>query len=540
MNHQFPAQSLHRLDIWCRRTIFLTMRAVIRCFLFITILILVACGESPTPGPEPTTAPAATRVGTVRPATPVALPSATPTPIPTGVPRPATPTAGTPPAPTLETPAEGVPLAGTDYILRWSWPGELAGNEYFDVRVWREGESPHGIAWSKQPQYPLKAYIRDQGAGTYAWQIVVIQGEDGQFQGEVSPPSEIRTFRVEAVPTPNAGQALEIVPDGFTARIFARMPRPHITNMFFVSPAKLYVALLEGTIYNVEDTSGDGTANRITVFADGLTKPTGLTLHEGKLYIAREGGVSTAEDTDGDGIADEVRPLIDGLPAVYTNHQTNAIVFGPDNRMYLTQGATTDHGPETDWRGGTILVGEPDGSDSPTDAGYRLQVFASGLRNSYDLVISPTGEFFVTDNGPDQLDGTLTEMPPDEVNHVIQGENYGYPEYFGFPPPETGTRAPIVALPQNAAATGIAYVRGDLFPPEYQGDLFAAVWFKPGWDNVQVYHIDLEPAGDTYTGERKPFIRGLQHITDIDIGPDGALYVADFGTGYIWRITPLQ
>lgn len=415
-------------------------------------------------------------------------------------------------------------------MLRWQWAGELAANEYFDVRVWREGEPHFGIAWSKEPQYPIKSYIRDKGAGNYFWQIVVIQGENGQFLREVSPASEVRRFRVEAVPTPDAGQALEIIPDGFTARLFAGMPRPHITAMFFISPTKLYVADLEGAIYTAEDTSGAGTIDKIALFAEGLTKPTGLALHQGKLYIAREGGVSVAEDTDDDGRADAVRAIIDDLPAVYTNHQTNAVAFGPDGRMYLTQGATTDHGPETDWRAGTVLVADPDGSN--------LQVFARGLRNAYDLVISPNGEFFVTDNGPDLLDERLTETPPDEVNHVIQGENYGYPEYFGFPPPGSGTRPPIAVLPQHAAATGIAYVRGDLFPAAYQGDLFAGVWFKPGWDDVQVYHIDLEPAGDTYVGEARPFIRGLQHITDVDIGPDGALYVADFGTGYIWRIAP--
>ena len=340
----------------------------------------------------------------------------------------------------------------------------------------------------------------------------------------------MRSFRVEAIPTPDAGQALEVIPDGFQARIFARMPRPHITSMFFLSPTKLFVSDLEGAIYLVEDTDGDAVADRITPFADGFVKPTGLAFYDGRLYIAREGGISIAQDTDGDGQADLIQALIDDLPAAYTNHQTNAVAFGPDGRMYLTQGATTDHGPETDWRAGTVLVANPDGSD--------LRVFATGLRNAYDLVITPAGELFVTDNGPDILDEHLREAPPDEVNHVIEGERYGYPDDYGMPPPDSETRAPIALLPVHAAATGIAYVQGPLFPPEYQGDLFAGVWFMPGWDQVQVYHIDLTPVGDTYVGEVKPFIRGLQHVTDVDIGPDGALYVQDFATGYIWRIVP--
>lgn len=452
-----------------------------------------------------------------------------PTPAETAVSEPAT-TDSAPPAPTLDVPADGASLAGTDYVLRWEWPGELADNEYFDVRVWRPDETPAGIAWSKAPQYPVKPFIEDRGAGTYHWQIVVIRGENGEFQGEVSPASEVRIFHVDTVPTPGAGYALEVIPGGFEGKIFAKMPTAHITSMFFISPTKLYVAALDGTIFTVEDTSHDGTADRIEPFAEGFTKPTGVALHAGKLYVAREGGVSVAEDVDGDGKADGIRAIIDDLPAAYTNHQTNAVLFGPDGQMYLTQGATTDHGPETDWRAGTVLVANPDGSN--------LRVFASGLRNSYDVVMSPAGELFVTDNGPDLLDDTLTEVPPDEVNHVIGGENYGYPDYFGFPPEDADTRAPLAALPQNAASTGIAFVTGDLFPADYQGDLFAGVWFKAGWDNVQVYHVDLEPAGETYTAEAQPFIRGLEHITDVDVGPDGALYVADFTTGYIWRIAP--
>ena len=522
-------------------------RAAILCILLLT---LAACRgpASPTPPPAPTSPPTVTPVAIQRPPTPTSpptatatrMPTATPSPTPapsptatsapTDTPVPPTPTPGPPPPPVLEAPADGVSLLGTDFVLRWSWPGQLAEDQYFDVRVWREGEPHYGIAWAKQPEYPIKGYIRDHGPGTYFWQIAVIRGENGQFLGEVAPPSEVRSFRVEAIPTPDAGQAMEVIPAGFEAHIFARMPRPHITSMYFVSPTKLFVSDLEGAIYIVEDTNGDAVADRVTPFADGLTKPTGLAFHDGKLYIAREGGVSIAQDTDGDGKADVVQALIDDLPHAYTNHQTNAVAFGPDGRMYLTQGATTDHGPETDWRAGTVLVANPDGSD--------LQVFASGLRNAYDLVITPQGEVFVTDNGPDILDERLTEVPPDEVDHVIEGERYGYPDYYGMPPPGSGTRAPIALLPVHAAATGIAYVQGPLFPPEYQGDLFAGVWFKPGWDQVQVYHIDLTPSGDTYVGEVKPFIRGLLNVTDVDIGPDGALYVQDFATGYIWRIAP--
>ena len=133
------------------------------------------------------------------------------------------------------------------------------------------------------------------------------------------------------------------------------------------------------------------------------------------------------EDSDLDGTVDFQRLIVDGLPSfTYDAHSNNGIAVGPDERLYITLGGTSDHGPEEPPTAGSILVSDLDGSN--------LQVFARGLRNPYDLTFTPPGDLIVTDNGPDSQDHSLNWSPPDEIKLVREGGDYGYPDFFGYPP----------------------------------------------------------------------------------------------------------
>jgi uncharacterized protein YraI len=88
---------------------------------------------------------------------------------------------------------------GTDQpdevVLRWEWPqpnqcGPLAPDEYFDVRVWTDGQPHSGIAWTKACEYSLKGFLTSKPAQTFQWVVAVIRGQDGKWEADLSSESE--------------------------------------------------------------------------------------------------------------------------------------------------------------------------------------------------------------------------------------------------------------------------------------------------------------------------------------------------------------
>jgi hypothetical protein len=82
--------------------------------------------------------------------------------------------------------------------LSWRWDEALAADEQFDVRVWRTGETPYGIGWTKNTSFSFTP----SAPGQYSWQIVVIQGTGGKWMADLSPGSPTWNFTVEQPPLP--------------------------------------------------------------------------------------------------------------------------------------------------------------------------------------------------------------------------------------------------------------------------------------------------------------------------------------------------
>lgn len=112
---------------------------------------------------------------------------------------------------------------------------------------------------------------------------------------------------------------------------------------------ELYVASLNGSIWVLKDTNKDNAADSVTEFANGLIKPEGLALSKDGLYVNAGGALVLMTDTDGDGKADKTKTIVDGFPSEsYAFHQNNGLTFGPDGRLYIGSGSTTDHRPATE------------------------------------------------------------------------------------------------------------------------------------------------------------------------------------------------
>jgi putative membrane-bound dehydrogenase-like protein len=298
---------------------------------------------------------------------------------------------------------------------------------------------------------------------------------------------------------------------------------------------ELYVAGAGGTIWVIEDTNQDNVADNVIEFATGLQQPEGLAWGSGGLYINEMGRLIFMKDTDGDYTADETRVVLDGFPGeLYAFHQNNGLTFGPDGRLYIGSGSTTDHRPEEHPLAARILSINPDGTD--------LRVYATGLRNPFGLIPAPGGGFFAVDNGSSGCVDTALQVNdcrpqvkvdvPEEVNYIIEGKDYGFPNYFGMPPANSGTMPPVVTFPEHSAPTGLVMYEGEKFPPRFRNQLYVSLWARGEIYRVNLYRIDDEH----FTGAPLLFASGLIGPSALLNAPDGGLYVTSYTGNAIYYI----
>lgn len=291
------------------------------------------------------------------------------------------------------------------------------------------------------------------------------------------------------------------VPPGYQVTTYAT-GLVHPTAMAFGPDGRLYASQDTGEIVSVVR----GT-RRPRLFASKLVVPLGLLWHDGKLYAAESGRVQLFTRNGAR------RTIVRSLP--YKRHQQDAIVGGPDGRLYLGSGSTCDSCVERDPRSAAILSFRPDGSD--------LRVVASGLRNPYGLVFVGR-TLYATVNGKD----TLGDAEPAEmVVRIRRGANYGWPNCWPSYALKkltgscSGVTPPFAYLEPHSSADGIASWRGDLFVAEWGEYLHTT----HGRVVVRIHR-----------GRVTTFATGFDHPLALAVGPSGDLLVADWGRGVIYAI----
>jgi len=341
---------------------------------------------------------------------------------------------------------------------------------------------------------------------------------------------------VAPIPPVVGGAAPQVEEEGFVISVVADSavnPFPRPTSLTWDAAGVMYLSSMDGHIIRV---SADGTRS---TFAEGFDVPLGMDFrpNTNELYVSHRGGISKVEDNNQDGVADTQEPLVTGMHCCYAElHQTNGLQFGADGWLYFSQGSSSDHGdfPIEEWEAGILRVNPDEGQDS-------LEYVAKGVRNGYDLVVRTDGEIFAGDNGADS-------GPPEELNHIIPGEHYGWPHCFTE---QTGQVAPdpswndptlcensqpaIATFDAHFTPTGITAYEGQQYPPEYQNNLFLAFWNRHD-EAHRVVRVQLTPNGDTYTTQVTPFVTDLHLPTDVTIGPDGALYIVDWEPGRVYKV----
>jgi putative heme-binding domain-containing protein len=339
---------------------------------------------------------------------------------------------------------------------------------------------------------------------------------------------------------------------GFTATLFACDPLIEYPSAIAIGPrpGTLFVAVDYMTglgteivrrdeIRLLEDLDGDGYADKVTVYASGFNSIQGLAYHDGTVYVMNAPFLTALRDRDGDGKADERRDLLTGLGLKPEEnpvrlHCANGVVVGHDGWLYLALG---DHGcnvprPEGDrliLQGGGILRCRPDGRD--------LHVFATGLRNVYDLALDAELNVFFRDNENDGGDYKI------RICHSFFGADHGYP-YLYYERPDEALR-PLADLGLGSSAGAVCYLETG-FPAEYRGDLFFCEWGRA------VVRCRPKRAGSAFAPiQEMEFAAGAANDpygfkpTDLVVQRDGSLFVADWadgqrpkrGRGRIYRIT---
>jgi putative membrane-bound dehydrogenase-like protein len=328
------------------------------------------------------------------------------------------------------------------------------------------------------------------------------------------------------------------LPSGFKATLFACDPLIEYPSAIAAGPRprSLFVAIDYMTglgteivrrdeVRLIEDTDGDGYADRATTFATGFNSIQGLAYHDGTLYVMHAPYLTALRDTNGNGKADQRRDLLVGLGLPPEKdqirlHNANGVVVGHDGFLYLALG---DHGcdvrrPEGDrlvLNGGGILRCRPDGRD--------LHVFSSGLRNIYDVALDDELNVFVRDNENDGGDYKI------RVCHSFFGADHGYPYLYHERPDEA--LLPLADLGLGSSAGAVCYLHTH-FPAEYRGRLFFCEWGRA----VVTYPLKRSGASFASTTETD-FAAGAAtdpygfKPTDLVVHSDGSLFISDWADG---------
>lgn len=145
----------------------------------------------------------------------------------------------------------------------------------------------------------------------------------------------------------------------------------------------------------------------------------------------------------------ELELVLAGIPGA-TNHNGGALAFGPDGFLYVGTGdaAQRPMSQDPDSLAGKILRVTPTGEAAPNNPIPGSPVWSLGHRNVQGFDWDVNGRMFASEFGQNDAD---------ELNLIIPGENYGWPQVEGLAGPETGTRSPLhVWPPVQASPSGLA------------------------------------------------------------------------------------
>ena len=343
-----------------------------------------------------------------------------------------------------------------------------------------------------------------------------LYGQDDPFTSHVRPTPPL---------TPEEQLAKFHLPPGFRIQLFVAEPdiqKP--MNLAFDAAGRMWVtgsveypyAANDGagrdTIKVLHDTTGDGRADRISTFADGLNIPIGLYPYRDGVIAYSIPHILFLRDTDHDGQADQRHVLYGPLGKPRDTHGLqNAFRRGLDGWLYINHGFAN-----------SSTIKAKDGSSIKLESGntYRVRVDGSSVQQFTWGQVNPFGSTFTPDG--DLITADCHSKP---LTLLLRGAYYS-----SFGKPHDGLDFAPVLTPHSHGSTaiaGAAYCANSSFPKEYQGSIFVG--------NVMTSRVHRDKiiwSGSSAAAREEedfvvcddPWFRPV----DLRFGPDGALYIADF------------
>ena len=349
-------------------------------------------------------------------------------------------------------------------------------------------------------------------------------------------------------------------------------------------------------IVTLEDTNGDGEADKETIFYQdpSINAALGICVLGNKVIVSSAPNVFVLTDTDGDGKADKRELLFTGISGRDHDHAVHAFVFGPDGKLYFNFGNAARHlfrpvnkdvplhgvidkvemtpvvdldGNEVNdkgkpYRQGMVFRCDPDGSN--------VETLAWNFRNNYEVAVDSFGTLWQSDNDDDGNRGV-------RINYVMERGNFGYTdEMTGASWGDAWKKAAAKGIPESekinyewhlfdpgvvpnllntgaGSPTGIILYEGSLLPEPFRNQI---IHCDAGPRVVRAY--PARPDGAGYHAETRDILTTRDEWfrpSDVCVAPDGSIYVADWNdanvgghymadqkldamTGRVYRVAP--
>jgi glucose/arabinose dehydrogenase len=377
---------------------------------------------------------------------------------------------------------------------------------------------------------------------------LVLKRQVEDIRPAILPPKEITVNLEDA--SVSAGQPINLplkVSGNFNIGIFAKdlgAPR----DLEF-SPEGVLLASIpsQDKVVALPDRNNDGVVDEVIEVISNVDNAHGLAFYKGQLFVA---GVTKLnryhfdEQTLKATLDKELLTLPPG-----GRHFSRTIAFNSKGEMFVSIGSSCDVCVEKHGRYGTVIM-----NDSQEDSS---RVFAFGLRNAVFITINPkTDELWGTEMGRDFLGDNL---PPDEINIIKDGQDYGWPYCFGNKVKDSRftsgqqkgscdrTQSPIYEIPAHSAPLGLTFVNSTQFPEDWAEDLLVS--YHGSWNSTEPVGykvVKMNVEGNKITGEEDfitGFLDGSEAIArpvDLIFDKAGSLYLSDDKAGYIFKIIKSQ
>lgn len=377
----------------------------------------------------------------------------------------------------------------------------------------------------------------------HRFEIVRVTDDSRLASAQHKPQSaDLRPGTQDARPRPQ----FDIAP-GFEINLFAESPllaKPIQMNFdpqgrLWIAGSSVYPQILpsqsaDDKIIVLEDTDGDGYAEKSTVFAEGLLIPTGIAPGDGGVYVGQSTELLHFADTNGDGVADTKRIVLSGFGTEDTHHLVHTLRWGHDGQLYFNQSIyihthiETPHGIRRLNSGGVWQL---------RPSTMELGVFVRGFCNPWGHEFDAFGQSFITDGAG------------------YQGLSWGVPGATYFTYSDMRRELQSVSPGSYPKFCGLEIVRSTHFPDDWQGNALTC-----DFRAHRIVRFAIEEQGSAYVTRELPDLLRTTNVTfrpiDVRIGPDGALYIADWSNpiiqhgevdfrdprrdhelGRIWRVT---